>query len=246
MNRFSQITCAGLSACLLTACLQGGTPDGAVDSVEEALSSLSSSMAEQPTAAEKGVVLPAAISIYMEGTHRLETGDNRVILLESDSIDLDQFLDWHVRVHGISRPTVEAGGIVIKVLSVDKLQKPPEAANTSSPAIPYEPLPESSSSSIVTVSSQAASSSVAASAQAVSSSRTAGSSSISSVKAAAASSVISTQKTGASTGLEAKAEQMAKEKVDASTFVQVFCSRHTGFCVPIHKNWFYNSFGATN
>lgn len=39
---------------------------------------------------------------------------------------------------------------------------------------------------------------------------------------------------------------MAKAKTDAANFTQVFCSRHAGFCVPIHKSWYYNSFGATS
>jgi hypothetical protein len=39
---------------------------------------------------------------------------------------------------------------------------------------------------------------------------------------------------------------MAKANMDAANWTQQYCSSHTGFCFPVHKNWWYTSFGATS
>lgn len=38
---------------------------------------------------------------------------------------------------------------------------------------------------------------------------------------------------------------MAKDKTDASFWTQQYCSKTAAFCIPIQKNWFYASFGAS-
>jgi hypothetical protein len=40
-------------------------------------------------------------------------------------------------------------------------------------------------------------------------------------------------------------EMMVSEDYAAERWTQEYCSSHVGFCVPVHKNWYYNSFGAT-
>ena len=44
--------------------------------------------------------------------------------------------------------------------------------------------------------------------------------------------------------MSASIRAMAKVAVDATTFTTKYCSSHIGFCIPLHKYWFYQSFGA--
>ncbi len=37
---------------------------------------------------------------------------------------------------------------------------------------------------------------------------------------------------------------MQKAAVSDATFTQKYCTDHVGFCVPVHKNWYYASFGS--
>ena len=37
---------------------------------------------------------------------------------------------------------------------------------------------------------------------------------------------------------------MSKAAVDSSSFTTKYCSGHIGFCLPLHKYWFFQSFGA--
>ena len=39
--------------------------------------------------------------------------------------------------------------------------------------------------------------------------------------------------------------EMAKEKLDDSLGTQKYCTSHVAFCVPVHKNWYFKSFGTT-
>ena len=38
---------------------------------------------------------------------------------------------------------------------------------------------------------------------------------------------------------------MAQEDLSPTRWTQQYCSSHIGFCVPVHKNWWFKSFGAT-
>ena len=37
---------------------------------------------------------------------------------------------------------------------------------------------------------------------------------------------------------------MLKEEYAADRWTQEYCTSHVGFCVPVHKSWYYKSFGA--
>ena len=37
---------------------------------------------------------------------------------------------------------------------------------------------------------------------------------------------------------------MLGEDYAPERWTQEYCSAHVGFCVPVHKNWYYKSFGA--
>ena len=38
---------------------------------------------------------------------------------------------------------------------------------------------------------------------------------------------------------------MAKEDISAGRWTQQYCSTHIAFCFPVHKNWYFKSFGST-
>ena len=49
-----------------------------------------------------------------------------------------------------------------------------------------------------------------------------------------------------SSALDAKTQTMAKANLAAANWTQKYCSSQIGFCVPVHKNWWFTSFGATS
>ena len=40
-----------------------------------------------------------------------------------------------------------------------------------------------------------------------------------------------------------RVSKMVKEDISDARWTQLYCSPHIGFCVPVHKNWWYISFG---
>ena len=63
-----------------------------------------------------GIIKPLGISIYMEGTHILQTGDQKILLEPSDKrIILDDYLGKRVTVSGEVRKTVEDNMEIMKV-----------------------------------------------------------------------------------------------------------------------------------
>lgn len=46
--------------------------------------------------------------------------------------------------------------------------------------------------------------------------------------------------------LSAKAEQMAEDDMSPENWTQEYCSTHIGFCIPVHRNWWFKSFGTTS
>lgn len=188
----------------------------------------------------QGTLQAAGASIFMEGTHKLQLEDGRFIMLESSAVDLDTYVGDKVELFGAVRPTVEAGGMIMRVEKVTSME--PSSSSSSSE--------ESSSSSSSSMSSMAASSiaSVVASSKAsvapVSSSSIApvASSSVASVTPPASSTAATFE---GSAELSDKAAVMAKDKMDASFWTQQYCSKTAGFCFSVHKNWYFSSFGAT-
>lgn len=43
-----------------------------------------------------------------------------------------------------------------------------------------------------------------------------------------------------------RAAAMAKANMAVANWTQQYCSTHVEFCTPVHKNWYYVSFGATS
>lgn len=70
-----------------------------------------------------GIVKRLEVSIYMQGTHYLEKEGRLLALLESQTLDLDNYLEKEVEVQGTAQPTVEGGKIIIKVNNIKILAK---------------------------------------------------------------------------------------------------------------------------
>ncbi len=233
MKKLSVIALGSAALLSLTACdlFSGDTTAPREDTSDEISSQ--DVVDETKNVLYRGIVQDAGVSIFMQGTHRLQLDDGRFILLESDDVNLDHYMDEEVEVYGAVRPTVEEGGMIMRVESIVSLE-PVSSAMTSA---------SSDSSSIDSSSSDSSSSSRASTAaQSVSSAPTTTSISSAAVAVSSASSVA----WEASGELTAKAEVMAKDNLAESNWTQRYCSTHIKFCVPVHKNWWFKSFGTTS
>ena len=217
-----------IASVVLVACTPKNSQD--ISSSRGSSSSAGSSLAdEQPATAHvsyEGIVEPLGASIYMQGTHRLLLPGDRFLLLESDIVDLNSVLGEEVRVFGAARPTVEGGNTLVRVERIERLV-----------------LPSSSSSFSLVVSSEKGPfiSSVASSSFAqVSSADFAASSAVSVEPPSSVPNV-----SDVSDIEKKKIALMAKERTDDGQWTQQYCSNHVRFCIPVHRNWWYKSFGTT-
>lgn len=228
--KHSALVLAACAPLLLGACSLSQTP-----SDDGSGGSGASSEAVTRNVTYEGVISELGVSIYMQGTHKLTLEDGRFVILESSTLDLNNYMDRAVRVTGDERATVEEGGLILRVTSVTTLQG--RSSSSSSQTSTGSSL--SSSGSSVSSVMQSSNSSVSSSrSSAVSSGRS--SAAVSSV-ASAASSVSSVTDANA-----AKVQAMAKANMSAANWSQKYCSNQIGFCVPVHKNWWFTSFGATS
>jgi hypothetical protein len=270
MNRTSLLLATSLLT--LSACTFGGSPTDQTNSSASSESSSTSSLEETQNVLYTGTVEKQGVSIFMEGTHRLRLEDGRFILLESETVDLGSYIGQKVEVFGAVRPTVEHGGLIMRVTRVTSL----EASSSSSAVtdtifcggIAAFPCPDgmqcvddpedscdpnnggadcggicvpASSSSVSSVSS------IASSKSSVTVSSVAAVSSVSSI--AATSSIASTPSSSdwqGSADLTAKAAVMAKDNLAPENWTRQYCSSNIGYCFPVHKNWWFKSFGATS
>lgn len=283
MNRntlFLAITLLSLSACTLG------------DNSGEQVSSMTSSSSESSVVEETknvlyvGTLEKQGVSIFMEGTHRLRLADGRFIVLESDVVNLHAYVGQKVELLGAVRPTVEQGGLIMRVEQVTSLEASSSSLATDlifCGGIAGFPCPDgmqcsddpedscdpnnggadcggicvslssasTTSSSISSLSSVASIASVASIPlvpPTISSSTPIVSSvpsSIAIVSSAAPMSSVASNWQG-SADLTAKAAVMAKNNMDAANWTQQYCSSHIGYCIPVHKNWWFNAFGATS
>lgn len=218
----------------LTAC-NPAAPDAEQDSSSSSMvSAVTSSVRVTRNVSYRGVVEPAGISIYQEGTHRLSLEDGRFILLESASADLSAYEGATVEVRGSLRPTVEAGGIIMDVQTITDLSTP-----ASSSAASQQPSSAESSSS------QETSAETASSAAVSKASSIAPLPSSSSMQAASSKALLSSTAASTDAGMQAKITAMLKADLAAGNWSQQYCTAHIGFCVPVHKSWWFQSFGTT-
>lgn len=216
-----------------------------------------------------GILEEGGVTIYQEGSHRLMLSDGKMVLLnsaEEASVSLDLYIGKLVRVKGDVMPTVEAGGTIMDVKEIHWIRREededgneqevmrvlcggesgvrcPEgtscALQEQGPGICMEQSEESSSSEGSSLTSSSSSSEVSSTSSAASSSP----SSTSPSSASSSSSSFSMSSTGNS-NYDRALELMVKEEYSADRWTQEYCTDHVGFCVSVHKNWYFKSFGA--
>lgn len=213
-------------------------------------------------------------SIYQQGTHKLMITDDDFLLLESTdaNLDLDAYVGKRVDVRGSVQPTVEAGGMLLRAEEITVIGEASSSVSASVgtmcggiAALPCDAGQEcvddptdscdpdnggadcggicvaASSSSAMSESSSApllssSSSSKVSSSVAVSSSR---SSSVAAVTSSSSAPAVSAE-------MEQQVQLMAKQNyAEANLWTQSYCTSHVAFCIPVHKNWYFKSFGAT-
>ncbi len=218
-----------------------------------------------------GTVTVLGPSIQQEGTHALSLNDGSTVFLRSsdENLDLATYLGKKVEVRGSVQPTVEAGGTIMSVEEVTVLEVASSSATSESSTMcggiasiqcpsgftcvdnladdcdptnggadcsglcaPVAP----SSASSVTSSSQATVSSSKAS------SVTASKTSSSSVRSSSSSSAVGLSSSRANLELTAMSKQNYST---GSLWTQQYCTSHIAFCISVHKNWYFKSFGAT-
>jgi len=205
-----------------------------------------------------GVVKPAGISIYQQGSHRLLLEDSRFILLESDDIDLNGYVNENVEVFGDLRPTVEAGGMIMRVRSISLLdvdnpdaQADDEAENTEDDDSDVEDDPDEENDEeaedefdideeeVIDVEEENA---------------------MEDEDESAEEDVIDDETPEPTPGedkedaelaplspdIQARVELMLSQSFTTDQWTQEYCTAHIGFCIPVHRNWWYRSFGTTS
>ncbi len=240
MKNSSRIIGTILTLALVTACtpVQNESENSAHSSSVEAQtqSQSNSEIAITRNVSYQGIVQPLGISIYMQGTHRLALLEGKFILLESETVDLNGYVGEQVEVFGDVRPTVEAGGIIMHVVRVSLVEE--DTQKSEDDVTPGEEEQESSSSEV--------SSTKVSSFSSVSSN-----SSLSSVSSVPQ---ISSQKSESekmpeiaplSSEMQSRVELMAKSELTVDQWTQKYCTDHIGFCIPVHRNWWFRSFGTT-
>lgn len=216
MRRLTLLACVPI---LLTACSRATPPTEQRGQTSSTVSS--SSARETKNVSYQGIVEALGPGIAMQGSHQLRLSDGRIVLLESRDIDLNPYLGKRIGAFGATRPTVEGVTIIMRVEEVILLEEEEEGGEDQSAA----PL----SSSTLPISSLApppAASSPALSASPSSSPETGGTDTVPAT-------------------LDTSAAIMAKEDMAPHRWTQQYCSAHIGFCIPVHKNWWYKSFGTT-
>jgi len=226
----------------LTACFTSTTSNTGQSSVP---SISSAAMQETKNVTYQGTVLAAGASIFMEGTHKLQLEDGRFIMLQSTAVDLDAYLNQKVELLGAVRPTTEAGGMIMRVENI--ASREPSSSSVMSMTASSSSLSSVASSSALSSAAAAASVTAQSSKSAVASSTIAASSAAPVVSSAA---VVTPQSSSAafeaSTELTEKAAIMAKDNMAPSLWTQRYCTKTAAYCVAVHKNWYFTSFGATS
>lgn len=240
----------------------------------------------------EGILETAGISIYQEGTHKIMLDDTRFILLESDVLTLEDHVGAMVSAFGSVRPTVEDGGQIMRVETMEILAPaddpalaPDEIAGTGETVQPAADNPEMGTGEVLDTENQEEDNvppnegeespeetipEPTASDDAEESEDTIPESPgedevipepLPEDGADAPSDTLeegdAEDPTGEEMGdvifeqeplspeLEATVMDMQKENYASERWTRNYCSSHIGFCIPVHKNWWYKSFGNT-
>ncbi len=237
---FIGLACVSLAACDWPASL---LPSSASTSS----SSEQSSSVRAKQVQYEGLLQKTGVDSVIGGTHFLVFDGGGLIALTDDGADLDMYVDTRVRVGGLESIS-QKGYPIVSVTAVQVIdQELPDLGESSSSSFVSSAVSSAFSSSEAASSSAessslAASSAIASSKPAPASSSRAPASSSARAMSSLPPVVSSSSVSGADSSVKTAA--MAKASVSDATFTQSYCSQTAGFCVPVHKNWYYTSFGG--
>ena len=238
-----------------------------------------------------GTVKPAGISIYQEGTHRLVLSDGKFILLESGSVDLNGYVGEKADLYGAIRPTVEEGGMIMRVERIGLSDSAENAEDEEGEGAEFPSLDEEESEGdeeestveasgeteesepeveeVIKEDTEEESEEVAAEETATETEEVAAvPEAVTEENEEVAASSASSEETEVeeepaeeevveeeveeeaeasppNPALQARIDAIAKENLAAERWTQEYCTSHIGFCIPVHKNWWFKSFGNT-
>lgn len=225
---------------LLAACNLFGSAGSQMSSQS---SSLAETLPETHNVSYTGTVEPADADVSSQGTHQLRLQDGRTVVLSSTLLTLEDYVSLDVVVFGAVRPTSDGSGVAMRVESVTVLS-PMSSSESSSSSSEEQSSSEESSLSSVAALEPSSVSTISSVAVTVSSKASVASSVSSAAKSSVAAAPVSSA-AGMSAALDAKVKSMAKEDIAASRWTQQYCTSHIGFCVAVHKNWWFTSFGTS-
>jgi hypothetical protein len=227
---------AGLAGLLLTGCSFGLSGPSSGSDQSSSVSSAEVSMLEEIS--YEGTVVSVDPSSPDEGTYRLSLGDGQYLSLESSVLDLSSFLGKDVKATGTVRSTLDGTSRIMRVDSVQTVTD--QVESSEAPLMVGITIGDTSSSSIPSLMSSSEAVSSLSTASAYSSSRA----SLPPPPPPLPPTLPSASSAGTQTDVSLKAASMARSGFDAARWTQQYCSSHIGFCVPIHRNWWFKSFGA--
>ena len=248
-----------LTACTLVEVTQDEAP---TENQEESLEEI---LEEQPVRETNnvtytGTVQPAGISIYQQGSHRLSLPGGKFILLEAESLDLNGYVGEDVTIFGSLRPTVEAGGMIMRVERIELVEPKEEDVDEQEDeesddvteeeelTVPVEEeLPVNTGDEPVEEEVQlepgdeeSADPDVVLE--------------LPDIEAEEPTEEPDEEEEAAieevpevvSAEFTERVEVMSRQDYTPANWTQQYCSSHIGFCNPVHRNWWFKSFGTTN
>jgi hypothetical protein len=186
-----------------------------------------------------GIVKPAGISVYQQGSHRLVLDDGRFILLESDSVDLNGYVEEDVEVFGAIRPTVEEGGMIMRVENIHLLSAESEGvSSTNSGAV----VPDTATGTVADTPDETDDEPKD---QPIPEKPVTNTGAVEEPDTPVETEEPNEEPVKLTASQESAITAMAAEDYAAERWTQKYCTGHIGFCFPVHKNWWFQSFGNT-
>lgn len=235
------LACLLLLAACFTSTPEPTTPETDTDVIDQPI-------IETKNVRYSGTVAVAGVSVYQEGTHRLMLEDGSFILLESDSADLNGYVGEAVNVQGATRPTVEEGAVIMRVESIT-LQNPAEEEVEETTDGEEEAETEGSDETndndeeTTDETSDTDEETDTPEEQTDEEDTTEDKTTDTDTDEPE---VILERPSVTSPSLAPKIAAMAKENIAADRWTQQYCSSHIKFCIAVHKNWWFKSFGNTS
>jgi hypothetical protein len=239
-------TLLAASALALTACglveLEYDQPKDSLDSIVE-----DAPVRETKNVTYTGIVQPAGISVYNQGTHRLVLPGGKFVLLEGPDLDLNGYVGNEVRIFGASRPTKEAGGMIMRVERIelvtskeleDLVEEIPEIDPEKEDSALEDPVEEPTD-----VSEDPEEEEVAELPDTEETEEP--DALVEEVEEQPAEEEVE-EAAEPTTDLLERLEVMARQDYSAGNWTQQYCTPHISFCAPVHRNWWFKSFGATS